>query len=174
MTSKAGHTFTAGPATVLRSKRPSDGEYDFAVNCEGAPVIAEAFGRAADGEGSILPAEANANLIAEAFTVAHETGLTPRQLAERCADLLETLKQIRLWLAEEDCEEPLELADNALRAAGVTNVACPSCHGCGEWDEGPLPARSSAQIDPEYRQVKCTDCDATGRVAIAKVEGGAS
>jgi hypothetical protein len=87
MTSKAGHTFTAGPATVLRSKRLSDGEYDFAVNCEGAPVIAEAFGRAADGEGSILPAEANARLIAEAFNVAHETGLTPRQLAERCAKL---------------------------------------------------------------------------------------
>jgi hypothetical protein len=32
-------------------------------------------------------AVANANLIAEAFTVAHETGLTPRQLAERCKEL---------------------------------------------------------------------------------------
>jgi hypothetical protein len=32
-------------------------------------------------------AKANANLIAEAFTVAHETGLTPRQLAERCKEL---------------------------------------------------------------------------------------
>jgi hypothetical protein len=55
-------------------------------------VIAEAFGRAADGEGSILPAEANARLIAEAFNVAHETGLTPRQLAERCGKLEAMLK----------------------------------------------------------------------------------
>src|SRR6185312_446312 len=32
-------------------------------------------------------AEANAQLIAEAGTVATETGLTPRQLAERCKEL---------------------------------------------------------------------------------------
>lgn len=36
-------------------------------------------------------AEANANLIAEAFNVATETGLTPRQLAEQRAELLEAL-----------------------------------------------------------------------------------
>lgn len=32
---------------------------------------------------------ANANLIAESFNVAHETGLTPRQLADQRAELLE-------------------------------------------------------------------------------------
>ncbi|BEV44811.1 hypothetical protein [Afipia carboxidovorans] len=39
-----------------------------------------------------MPAEANARLIAEAGTVAHETGLTPRQLAEQRDELLEALQ----------------------------------------------------------------------------------
>jgi len=38
--------------------------------------------------------EANAALIAEAGTVAHETGLTPRQLAERCERLEAALESI--------------------------------------------------------------------------------
>lgn len=38
--------------------------------------------------------EANAEFIAEAFTVAHETGLTPRQLAEQRRDLLEALHDL--------------------------------------------------------------------------------
>ena len=36
----------------------------------------------------------SAELIAEAFTVAHETGLTPRQLAERCKELEEAITRI--------------------------------------------------------------------------------
>lgn len=39
-------------------------------------------------------AEANAQLIAEAGTVAHETGLTPRQLAERCKELEAALSDL--------------------------------------------------------------------------------
>lgn len=39
-------------------------------------------------------AEANAALIAEAGTVANETGLTPRQLADQRAELLEALKEV--------------------------------------------------------------------------------
>lgn len=39
-------------------------------------------------------AEANALLIAEAGTVYHETGLTPRQLAERVAELEKALQRI--------------------------------------------------------------------------------
>lgn len=38
--------------------------------------------------------EANANLIAEAFNVANETGLSPRQLAGQRAELLEALNNI--------------------------------------------------------------------------------
>lgn len=171
MTSAAKHT--AGPCTVdfHHTKDYAGRTHAFVRAGSIVPLAAVVLGV----EGcSQEEGRANAHLIAEAFTVAHETGLTPRQLAGRCADLLETLKQIRLWLAEEDCEEPLELADHALRAAGVTDVACPSCYGCGEWDEGPLLARSSAQINPEYRQVKCSDCNGTGRVSIADPEGGAA
>jgi len=38
--------------------------------------------------------KANANLIAEAFNVANETGYTPRQLANQKAELLELLENI--------------------------------------------------------------------------------
>lgn len=41
---------------------------------------------------------------------------------------------------------------------------CLRCDGLGEWDEGPLPARSSTQIDPEYRRVICPDCNGDGRI----------
>lgn len=37
---------------------------------------------------------ANANLIAEAFNVVNECGLTPRQLAEQNNELLEALKEL--------------------------------------------------------------------------------
>jgi hypothetical protein len=43
-------------------------------------------------------ARANVHLIAEAFTVAHETGLTPRQLAERCKELEAALAEARDYL----------------------------------------------------------------------------
>lgn len=45
-------------------------------------------------DGDIEQVQANARLIAEAGTVAHETGLTPRQLAEQRDDLLEALRNI--------------------------------------------------------------------------------
>lgn len=43
---------------------------------------------------AIKKQEANAELIAEAFSVATETGLTPRQLAEQRAELLEALQEL--------------------------------------------------------------------------------
>jgi len=60
---------------------------------------------------SPLEAEANAALIAEAGTVAHETGKTPRQLAEENRELLKALKSVtdeleaRLALVEGTQEE---------------------------------------------------------------------
>lgn len=42
--------------------------------------------------------------------------------------------------------------------------SCLRCDGLGEWGEGPLPARSPIQIDPEYRQVICPDCSGDGRI----------
>lgn len=57
-------------------------------------------------------AEADARLIAEAGTVAHETGLTPRQLAEQRAELL---------------AEAIELLRNAEYADGVATVLTQDC-----------------------------------------------
>lgn len=39
---------------------------------------------------------------------------------------------------------------------------CTNCDGLGEWDEGPLPARHSAQEEPEYLRVICPECGGTG------------
>lgn len=44
-----------------------------------------------------IEGNANADLIAEAFNVATETGLTPRQLAEQRAELLEALQAMIEW-----------------------------------------------------------------------------
>lgn len=52
----------------------------------GSSLVCKTFNRGQYNEDT---AEANARLIAEAGTVAHETGLTPRQLAEQRKELLE-------------------------------------------------------------------------------------
>ena len=57
---------------------------------------------------------ANARLIAEAGTVAHETGLTPRQLAEQRAELLEALQDL---VAQVDDHSWLTCEMAAARAA---------------------------------------------------------
>ena len=57
----------------------------------GFNLVAGCFG---DVRGGKDVAKANARLIAEAGTVYHETGLTPRQLAEQRAELLEALQII--------------------------------------------------------------------------------
>ncbi len=53
---------------------------------------------------SLQDAEAHAEFVLEAFTVAHETGLTPRQMAER----LKTLEPLRL-LVDEHCNRMVNL-----------------------------------------------------------------
>jgi hypothetical protein len=42
---------------------------------------------------------------------------------------------------------------------------CYTCDGAGEWDEGPLPATSSAQLYPDCRRVICPDCRGKGSLA---------
>lgn len=56
---------------------------------------------------------ANARLIAEAGTVATETGLTPRQLAEQRKELLEAAKDAVEAIADGDAQSAI----NALSAA---------------------------------------------------------
>ena len=68
---------------------------------------------------------ANAELIAEAGTVLHETGLTPRQLAEQRAALLEACKSLYDELLrdhygegyEPDADEPMGVARAAIALA---------------------------------------------------------
>lgn len=43
-------------------------------------------------------------------------------------------------------------------------IDCPDCGGLGEWDEGPLPARSIVQIDPEYNRIICERCGGKGQL----------
>lgn len=56
--------WTKPPWHVKQSLGRHDGEYDYAISGEGAPVLGEAFGRASNG--TVLPAEANGNLLAAA------------------------------------------------------------------------------------------------------------
>lgn len=63
-------------------------------------------------------AEANARLIAEAGTVLHETGLTPRELAEQRAELLQALEAIVAPAAfAMDSSDRLEAIRDIARAA---------------------------------------------------------
>lgn len=55
---------TPGPWTMRRSMLTHDNAYDFAISADGVPVLAEAFGR--DADGGWPAAEANARLIAAA------------------------------------------------------------------------------------------------------------
>lgn len=82
-------------------------------------------------------------------------------------EILKALIEIRNWLHVEGCTEQAKIADRAMVAAGLKDIPCFQCEGLGEWDEGPLPARSSTQISPEYRQVKCDECGGTGRVKLS-------
>jgi len=88
--------------------------------------VATAHGPFGDAEKA-----ANAHLIAEAFNVAHETGLTPRQLAERCKELEAAAIKVRSWLAVECRDGPLKVIDDALRSLGITDVPCPDCGATG-------------------------------------------
>lgn len=73
-----GHT--PAPWTVTRSKMATDGAFDYAISADGAPVLAEAFGR--DAKGGWPPAEANARLIAAAPDLAAENEMLRSVLLE--------------------------------------------------------------------------------------------
>lgn len=109
MTSKSGSTFTAGPAvvsvygsfrTLVRSGDENTGR-KIAITWVGMPNPKRGPDESRDAYHERCRAtelkrarqnEANATFIAESFTVAHETGLTPRQLAEQRDELLTALR----------------------------------------------------------------------------------
>lgn len=66
-----------------------------------------------------IEGNANAELIAEAFNVATETGLTPRQLAEQRKELLGVLRELfssYRWMVECEFDEQ-RAADHRFEAA---------------------------------------------------------
>jgi hypothetical protein len=80
--------------------------------------------------------------------------------------LVKALNDLHVWCEVEGCGDQAEIIKDAFIAAGITEYRCANCDGAGEWDEGPLPATSSAQISPDYRHVVCSDCEGKGAVAL--------
>ena len=61
--------------------------------------------------------QSNATLIAEAGTVFHETGKTPRRLADENAELLVALEDVmRFWMHDDEDVMPAAMFDGAWRA----------------------------------------------------------
>ncbi len=87
--------------------------------------ICTVYGCDRDAENS-----ANADLIAEAGTVLHETGLTPRQLAEQRAALLAALRPFAALLgwhhADTPDDRPLFGINDAVFTAGDLRAAAAS------------------------------------------------
>jgi len=84
-------------------------------------------------------------------------------------EILKALIDIRNWCQVEGCTEQVQIADKAMIAAGLKDIPCFQCSGLGEWDEGPLPAKSHDQISPEYRQVICNECNGSGRLSLREL-----
>jgi len=89
----SGFEGAKGPARVsVVQKFVKDEGGTLAVSFPGWRRAIDVYAHAADG--SMAVGEANAGLVAEAFNVLHETGLTPRQLAEQRAELLALVNAI--------------------------------------------------------------------------------
>ena len=130
------------------------GEYDV-LGANGEQVAACYITDGAD-EPEEYPSEANAAFIVKSCN-AHDT-------------LVKALNDLHVWCEVEGCGDQAEIIKDAFKAAGITEYRCSECDGAGEWDEGPLPARHSAQIDPEYRQVICPGCKGKGTISLASAD----
>jgi hypothetical protein len=95
MTDAAETAHTAGPLTADAHFAVREGgrTYIPVLRPGNDPVPLALVHRDVDGYGK-GEGEANARLIIDAFNVATETGLTPRQLAEQRANMLAALKEL--------------------------------------------------------------------------------
>ena len=122
-------------ATMINAAKPTAGPWRFEYNDHFFEVRAEGRYRggicnvhSAEYIGGITrsESEANASLIAEAGTVYHETGLTPRELAEQRAELLEALEwankhihgDIEYDNSDDETDKELWASDVLARAKG--------------------------------------------------------
>jgi hypothetical protein len=112
---------TASPSVVKPTAGPwtDAGQLGMArwiVGTDGTQVACSYYGATPEGQ-------ANAALIAEAGTVHHETGLTPRQLAEQRQELLEAtrmaLVELRTYCEhyEDETSQWVARAESVLSAA---------------------------------------------------------
>ena len=101
-------------------------------------------------------------LVADAFDVFNETGLTPRQLAEQRNELLEALKRI-IEMDDDAASAKGKLGAN-MNGYGLVDLFDIVNHPFGSGDHKQSPCRS-VQLE-----VALTDA----RAVIAKAEGGAS
>jgi hypothetical protein len=76
----------------MSEAKPTRGPWELWGDANPSQVISSPAGFVAQTLGS--NDEANARLIAEAGTVHHETGLTPRQLVERVKELEEVVREL--------------------------------------------------------------------------------
>ncbi len=74
-----------------------------------------------------LQSEHAAGLIAEAGTLFHETGLSPRQLAERNAELLEALRALRLAREQDKYRSWEKGAPDFNKAEALADAALAKC-----------------------------------------------
>lgn len=89
---------TSGPVRVRANERTCSFEIEPADGCLTAIAVVNSMSpgrRERD-------AEADAHFIADAYNTHHETGLTPRQLAEQRAGLLEALEAARKYVVVSD------------------------------------------------------------------------
>jgi len=132
-TNNAAHTPTVGPWKAVEREVLEDGGVypshvvggpdEYLVCYLEAPSVATLAIKEPDSGWSRSKVNSpNTNLICEAGTVFHETGLTPRQLAEQRAELLEALRDL-LPLAScapnTDEERAEQEFNNRVRRAGA-------------------------------------------------------
>lgn len=104
------HNCTKGPAPSIMNGS-DNGWATCTMQRDGLHVVVTApyAGEMDNGEWDhpekVHEAEANAALIAEAFNILHETGMTPRELA----DLLERLAELLTDIQNRDDDRPREL-----------------------------------------------------------------
>lgn len=111
--SDGGPAVTAGPTKgPVRVVEQSNGDYRIVYNDAGN-WFAKVY---SDGEGDV--AKADANLIAEAFNTFHDTGLTPRQLADdlRAAKSVLAATREHVCRLEVERDEARKQRDELLRA----------------------------------------------------------
>ena len=75
-----------------------------------------------------------------------------------CGDLIDTDDDVEAYDEKRD-----KWACEYCRQQPMSGDVCLKCDGMGEWDEGPIHTWDRTAVSPEYRQVKCPDCNGTGK-----------